>query len=155
VDPTSAFALHPERPRLLLIGAEGGIGAAIAQAERLTSCTGWKPLLLLGSDRPFPFRARPSSVIVAGIPPDVIACMPLVEEWGIPCRLASHSDFPGCFAGPVTALADGWLSSLGPEELKEVEIFACGPAAMLNDTRALAARYGVPYQILELAFSRS
>jgi dihydroorotate dehydrogenase electron transfer subunit len=102
--------------------------------------------VLLGSDEPFPFRARPSSVIVSGIPTAVIACMPLLETWGIPCRLASRADFPGCFDGPVTALADAWLASLGPPELNEVEIFASGPEAMLVSARHLAARYGVPYQ---------
>jgi dihydroorotate dehydrogenase electron transfer subunit len=140
--------LHAERPRALLIGSEAGIGPTIAAAERLRGASGWKPLVLLGSEGPFPFRVRPSSVIVAGIPADVIACMPLVEDWDIPCRLASQSDFPGCFVGPVNALADAWLASLGPTELNEVEIFACGSASMLEALHELAVRYGVPYQVV-------
>jgi len=158
--PGPPFVLHPKRPRLLLIGADAGIAPTIALAEGLRGALGsagpagsgaptaWKPLVLLGSDQPFPFRARPSSIIVAGIPTGVIACMPLLEEWGVPCRLASHVDLPGCFEGPVTALADAWLASLGPTELREVEIFVYGPAALLEATRDLAARYGAPCQTM-------
>jgi dihydroorotate dehydrogenase electron transfer subunit len=143
-----SFILHAERPRVLLIGANAGIAPTIAFAERLrgslTSSAGWKPLVLLGSDQSFPFRPRPSSIIVAGIPTGVIACMPLLEEWGVPCRLASHADLPGCFDGLVTGLADAWLASLGPAELSQVEIFARGPAALLEGTREVASHYGVP-----------
>jgi dihydroorotate dehydrogenase electron transfer subunit len=145
------FTFHPERPRLLLIGAEAGIGPTIALAEGLqedmaSSSPVWKPLVLLGSDQAFPFRIRPSSIIVAGIPAAVIACMPLIEEWGIPCRLASQADLPGCFEGPVTMLADTWLATLGPDELNEVEIFTCGSTTLRSETDAIAERYGVPCQ---------
>jgi dihydroorotate dehydrogenase electron transfer subunit len=145
------FVMHMERPRAVLLGEHAGIPPMLALAERLRgqlSCAGgcWKPLVLLGSDSPFPFRARPSSVIVRGMPTGVIACMPLLEEWDIPSRLATTSGFPGCFAGLVTELADAWLASLGPGELQEVEIFSCGPAAMLDATQALAQRYVVPCQ---------
>jgi hypothetical protein len=151
-DRARSFATRSERPRLLLIGEDAGIAPMLALAEHvrgnLASSGGqWKPLVLLGSvATPFPFRARPSSVIVAGIPVGVIACMPLLEEWGISSRLASNSDLPGCFDGSVTALADAWLASLGPSELAEVEIFACGPAPMLDASRELATRYGIACQ---------
>ena len=44
--------------------------------------------------------------------------MPMLDEWGVASRLASKSDFPGCFDGFVTELADAWLASLGPAELR-------------------------------------
>src|SRR5580704_3537511 len=91
-----------------------------------------KSLVLLGSDTPFPFRPRPSIIVVPGIPTGVIACMPLLEDWGVASRLASPSDFPGCFEGSATELADAWLASLGPTELAQVEIISCGPAPMLE-----------------------
>jgi dihydroorotate dehydrogenase electron transfer subunit len=105
-----------------------------------------KSLVLLGSDTSFPFRPRPSVIIVPGIPTGVIACMPLLEEWGIASRLASTADLPGCFEGTVTALAHAWLSSLNPTDLAEVEIFAHGPAPMLEAIANLARRYAVPHQ---------
>ena len=107
----------------------------------------WRPLVLLGSiGLPFPFRARPSVIVVHGIPTGVIACMPLLEEWGIASRLASTLDLPGCFDGSVTALADAWLTSLSATELAEVEIFPNGPASLLQETATLAARHGVGCQ---------
>ena len=148
------FEPHPERPRTLLIGGGVGIPPMVFLAERLHQAAGvagaaaaWKPLVLMGSEIPFPFRPRPSTLIVPGIPDGTIAAMPLLDEWGVPSRLASRSDFPGCFPGFVTQLADAWLKSLGPQELGEVEIFACGPTPMLEVTAQLARRYGVPCQV--------
>ena len=142
------FGAHRERPRTLLVGGGVGIPPMVFLAERLRAAGGlWKPLVLMGSEIPFPFRPRPSTLIVPGIPDGTIACMPLLDEWGVPSRLASRSDFPGCFPGFVTQLADAWLGSLGPAELGEVEIFACGPTPMLEVTAQVARRYGVPCQV--------
>jgi dihydroorotate dehydrogenase electron transfer subunit len=151
------FVPHTGRPRTLLLGGGVGIPPMVFLAERLSAqnqeaaaaarCAPWKPLVLMGSEVPFPFRARPSAIILPGVPPGTLACMPLLEEWGVPSRLASCSDFPGCFAGFVTELADAWLGSLGPAELAEVEIFSCGPTPMLAASAALARRYGVPCQV--------
>jgi dihydroorotate dehydrogenase electron transfer subunit len=143
------FSAHPARPRTLLIGGGVGIPPMIFLAERLRAdpAAAWKPLVLMGSEVPFPFRARPSALIVAGMPAASIACMPLLEEWGVPSRLASRADLPGCFAGFVTELADAWLASLSASELAQVEIFACGPTPMLKACAALARRFKVPAQV--------
>lgn len=155
------FTVRPERPRPVLIGGGVGIPPMIFLADRLraepplrtapagASAPGsgrYKPLVLMGSEVPFPFRTRPSSIIVAGIPTGTIACMPLLDEWGIASRLASRAGYPGCYEGFVTELADEWLRTLGPTELAEVELFACGPIPMLAAAAAVARRYGVPCQ---------
>ena len=141
------FVAHPERPRAVLIGGGVGIPPMIFLAERLRADTTLKPLVLMGSEIPFPFRARPSVIVVPGIPAGTIACMPLLEEWGVASRLASRSGFPGCFEGYVTELAAEWLNSLTAHELAEVELFACGPTPMLAAASQLARRYGVPCQV--------
>jgi dihydroorotate dehydrogenase electron transfer subunit len=148
------FEPHAERPRTLLIGGGVGIPPMVFLAERLQQAAGvagaaaaWKPLVLMGSEIPFPFRPRPSTLIVPGIPDGTIAAMPLLDEWGVPSRLASRSDFPGCFPGFVTQLADAWLKSLGPQELGEVEIFACGPTPMLEVITQVARAFHVPCQV--------
>jgi dihydroorotate dehydrogenase electron transfer subunit len=143
------FAAHSGRPRTLLLGGGVGIPPMVFLAERLAAQgrAPWKPLVLMGSEVPFPFRTRPSKIILPGMPAGTLACMPLLEEWGVPSRLASRSDFPGCFAGLVTELAATWLASLGSAELAEVEIFSCGPTPMLAASAALARRYGVPCQV--------
>jgi hypothetical protein len=124
----------------------GTLAAHATPAPLSAPATPWKPLVLLGSNTPFPFRPRPSVIVVPGIPMGIIACMPLLEEWGIASRLASALDLPGCFEGTVTELADAWLNSLSPPDLAEVEILSCGPTSTLDATAKLARRYGVPCQ---------
>ncbi len=143
------FTPHSEKPRTLLIGGGVGIPPMIFLAERLRDRTdaAWKPLVLMGSEIPFPFRTRPSQILAPGIPAGTIACMPLLDEWGIASRLASCSDFPGCFDGFVTELADAWLGSLTSAERAEVEIFSCGPTPMLEATAKLARKHDVACQV--------
>jgi dihydroorotate dehydrogenase electron transfer subunit len=151
------FTPHPERPRPLLIG--GGVGippmvflaetlaAQVAVADGGAAGVAWRPLVLMGSEVPFPFDARPSTILVHGMPDGVIAGMPLLEQQGVPSRLASRSGFPGCFDGFVTELGAEWLAALDPAALSEIEIFACGPTPMLAATARLAARFGLPCQV--------
>jgi dihydroorotate dehydrogenase electron transfer subunit len=143
------FEVHSSHPRPLLIGGGVGIPPMVFLAESLLgrSDVRWQPLVLMGSEIPFPFRSRPSTILTPGMPDGVIACMPLLDEWGIPSRLASLRDFPGCFSGYVTALAESWLSSLDQLALQQIEIFACGPTPMLKAAAAVARKFGVPCQV--------
>ena len=143
------FTLHPAKPRALLIGAGYGIPPMVFLADRLRgrSDAQWQPLVLLSSETPFPFRIRPSQIVVPGIPDGTIACMPMMDEWGIPSRLASRAEFPGCFDGLVTQLADEWLRTLNADVLGEIEIFACAPTPVVKAAAELARRYGLPCQV--------
>jgi dihydroorotate dehydrogenase electron transfer subunit len=143
------FTAHPERPRTLLIGGGVGIPPMVFLAEALAADAEgpWRPLVLMGSEIPFPFRTRPSTILVPGIPDGTIACMPLLDGWGVPSRLASLAGFPGCFHGYVTQLADAWLGTLDAAALAEVEIFACGPTPMLRACAELARSHGLPCQV--------
>jgi dihydroorotate dehydrogenase electron transfer subunit len=143
------FEADPSRPRALLIGGGVGIPPMIFLAESLKARrdAAWSSLVLMGSEIPFPFRARPSTLIVPGMPPEAIACMPLLEDWGLPSRLASLAGYPGCFAGYVTDLAAHWLASLDRRALGEVSVYACGPTPMLQAAARVARRYAVPCQV--------
>jgi len=143
------FRPSTARPRALLVGGGVGIPPMVFLAEALKgrSDAAWKPLMLMGSEIPFPFRARPSTILVQGMPPEAIACMPLLDDWHVPSRLATLAGFPGCFDGYVTDLADAWLSSLDAAALAEVEMFACGPTPMLQSAAKVARRFGVPCQV--------
>lgn len=140
------FTPHENRRRPLLLGGGVGIPPMVFLADTLRA-THWRPLAILGSEIPFPFRTRPSTIMVPGMPDGVIACMPLLEDWGIASRLTSMSGFAGCFDGYVTQLAEQWLRSLDTAALAQVEIFACGPTAMLEATAQLAARHDLPCQV--------
>jgi dihydroorotate dehydrogenase electron transfer subunit len=143
------FIAHAARPRTLLIGGGVGIPPMVFLAETLGAAHrgGWKPLVLMGSELPFPFRTGISTISVAAMPPGATACMPLLEDCGVPSRLASLAGYPGCHTGYVTDLAQIWLSSLAPARLAEVEVFACGPEAMLREVAALARRHALPCQV--------
>jgi dihydroorotate dehydrogenase electron transfer subunit len=142
-----AFAADPGKPRSLLLGGGVGMPPMIFLAEQLKRQAGRQPLVLLGSEVPFPFRQQPSRILVPGIPDGVIAAMPLLEDWGIPCRLASLQGYAGCYDGYITELARGWLDALDDRQRSEVEIFACGPHPMLEATARLARDYDLPCQV--------
>ncbi len=141
------FQVHAERPRPLLIGGGVGMPPMIFLADALRREPAFKPLVILGSEVPFPFQARPSQFLVPGLPADVIAAMPLLDDWGIPSRLASLQGYAGCFQGFVTDLARSWLGVLDTSALAEIEVFACGPHPMLAAVAALAREFSLPCQV--------
>jgi dihydroorotate dehydrogenase electron transfer subunit len=143
------FRPDPRRPRALLVGGGVGIPPMVFLAEWMLAQAGkpWQPLVLMGSEIPFPFRTRPSTILVPGIPAGSIAAMPLLDGWGVPSRLASKAGFPGCYDGFVTQLADEWLGALAADAKAEVEMFACGPTPMLEAVAKVAARHSVPCQV--------
>lgn len=142
------FELHAARPRPLLLG--GGVGIPpmvfLADAIRRDRGAGWRPLVLVGSEVPFPFPVQPSQTMIAGMPDGAIGCMPLLEDWGIPSRLASLQGYAGCFDGFVTDLACAWLNTLDDGTREEIELFACGPTPMLRAVAALAREFDLPCQ---------
>lgn len=142
------FKLDDYRKRPLLIGGGVGIPPMVFLAEHLKRTQKHlKPLVIMGSEIPFPFETRPSQIMLPQLPAEVIACMPLLEDWGIPSRLTSLQGYPGCFDGYVTDLARHWLDNLDPGQREEVEIFTCGPTPMLKAVSQLASEYGLPCQV--------
>jgi dihydroorotate dehydrogenase electron transfer subunit len=147
------FRPDPARPRALLVGGGVGIPPMVFLAEWMSAQASkemlgsWKPLVLMGSEIPFPFKARPSTILVPGIPAGCIAAMPLLDGWGVPSRLASKAGFPGCYDGFVTQLADEWLSTLDSVAKAQVEVFSCGPTPMLEAMAKVAVKHGVRCQV--------
>ncbi len=132
--------------RPLLIGGGVGMPPMICIAEALKK-TDAQPFVILGSEVPFPFQPRPSQIMVGSMPDAVIGTMPLLEDWGIACRLASQQGYPGTFDGYVTDLARHWLDSLDADTRAEVVVYSCGPHAMLEAVVKLAREYGLPVQV--------
>lgn len=140
------FRLTGYRERPLLLGGGVGIPPMINLAEHIRHTDKTvRPFMIIGSEVPFPFTPAPSKIMVPGIPEGVIATMPLMEDWNIPCRLTSLQGFAGCYEGYVTDLARQWLEkSAGPDT---VEIFSCGPTPMLKAVAELAREFGLPCQV--------
>lgn len=141
------FRPHPARPNCLLLGGGVGIPPMIFLADTLRADSNWQPLALLGSEIPFPFALQSSSLAAPWADAAIDRAMPILENWGIPSRLASLSGFPGCFYGNVTELAAAWLQSLAVPELAKTQVFACGPTQMLKAVAELAAHYELPCQV--------
>ena len=116
-------------------------------AQQLKNEASWQPFCILGSEVPFPFSTNLTKEAIAGIPMEVSATMPLLQEWRIPNRLASLQGFIGCFEGYVTDLARRWLAQLSEAEKQQVEIFSCGPTPMLAAVAKLAKEFGLPCQV--------
>jgi dihydroorotate dehydrogenase electron transfer subunit len=142
------FRPSAERPNTLLIGGGVGIPPMVFIADYLRRQGGdWSPLAILGSELPFPFEPQNSAIKTPWVDEEISATMPLLEGWGIPCRLATLAGFGGCFDGYVTDLADKWLSTQSTHELLKIEVFSCGPTPMLKAVAALAEKYNLPCQV--------
>ena len=141
------FTLLADRRQPLLVGGGVGIPPMVFLADAMRRAGGYAPFAVLGSEVPFPFRARPSAFQVPGMPEGVIGAMPLLEDWGVASRLASLQGYAGCFEGYVTGLARLWLEALPEHARAQVAVYACGPHPMLEAVALLAGEFGLPCQV--------
>lgn len=141
---------HRPQRLLLLIATDAGYYPMIRLATK-AHCDGdspWPVLALFGAEDAFTFRPRPSTILVAGMPAGVIACVPALEEFGIASRLANTLGLPGCYDGTVTELAALWLESLAPGMIENVAITVSGADATVSAVEALGRRMNVPVDVL-------
>ena len=141
------FEAVPGRPRPLLLGGGVGIPPIVFLADRLRYERSATVFVVMGSEVPFPFETQASDIPAPGIDGDTNATMPLLEQWGIPARLASGAGFPGCHRGYVTDLARIWLDALDEDARGEVAVYACGPVPMLEACVDLAREYALPCRV--------
>ena len=142
------FAPDPERPRVVAIGGGVGIPPMIFAAERLRERREFRPpLVLMGSELPFPFDIGPSALPVPGMPPAASHAMSLLERWQVPSRLASNAGLAGAYPGYVPSLARHWLETLPASDIAEIQLLGCGPEPMLHAMAVLAADFGLPCQL--------
>lgn len=141
------FTADPARPRLLALGGGVGIPPMIFLAEQARSRKDLEPLVLMGSEVPFPFDLVASRLDVPGIAGTATHAVQLLEQWGVPSRLASNAGLSGAHRGYITDLARAWLDALSPAERRGVQIFACGPTPMLKAVAKLARELELPCQV--------
>ena len=135
------FALAATTPRALLLADGEGIASIAFLARVLRNRQPRvKPFALFELTPPLPFRPQPSRIMTPGLPASVIAALPLLEDWGIPSRIACpFASQPGCFEGGIEELARSWLEV--SQGVADVTIFACGGAELLNSAWTLADAY--------------
>ncbi len=141
------FSLNAQYRRPLLLGGGVGIPPMVFLADTLRDQKEFEPVLFMGSEVPFPFRLVTSSLDVPGIDAPVDQTLELLEQWGIPARLASLQGYEGVYDGYVTQAAARWLDTLTEAQRAEVEVFACGPTPMLEACARLAREYDLPAQV--------
>ena len=139
------FAPDPARPNLLAIGGGVGIPPMVFLAHSLPA--DFNPLVIMGSEIPFPFELAEAQRPLAGLPDTPHGVMAALEDTGIASRLASNAGFPEAFKGLVTDLARLHLTALDADQLETIQIAACGPTPMLKAVAALAKEFSVPCQV--------
>ena len=141
------FTVDPARPRLLALGGGVGIPPMIFLAEQVHTDRELKPLVLMGSEVPFPFELAESQLPVPGVGKPASHAVALLEQWGVPSRLASNAGLAGAHRGYITDLARDALEALSADERAEVQVFACGPTPMLKAVAKLARDFDLPCQL--------
>ena len=143
----NSFHISEKTTHALLLGGGVGIPPMVFLADELRKKKNLSCFVIMGSEIPFPFTTKPSKILIPNIPKDVIAAMPLLDDWNIASRLTSQQDYQGCFKGYAHELAEQWLQGLDANTKQGVEVFACGPTAMLQAVAEFAKRNKLPCQL--------
>jgi dihydroorotate dehydrogenase electron transfer subunit len=143
----NGFTLDRSRPRVLALGGGVGIPPMVFLAATLREQAHYRPIVLMGSEVPFPF-----ALVESRLEADVAAAgathgLELLETWGIASRLTSNAALAGSFAGHVPDLARRLLEASTPEARAATQMVACGPEPMLAAVAALAAEFVLPCQL--------
>ena len=149
------FTVHEQYPLRLLIGGGLGVPPLIFLAEKIAQQNpdlSKLVTLFMGCELEFPFEQVRSNYPVAGLAPDMNLALADMERLGIASRLASFNPVDGCYLGYVTDLVNCHLAVLSDEQIKQVQLFACGPSAMLAAVKQLADKYQLPCQLSLEAF---
>jgi dihydroorotate dehydrogenase electron transfer subunit len=141
------FTVDAARPRLLALGGGVGIPPMIFLAEQVRAERRLRPLVLMGSEVPFPFELAESRLDVPGVTKPATHAVALLEQWGVPSRLASNAGLAGAHRGYITDLARGALEAMADAERAETQVFACGPTPMLKAVAKLARDFDLPCQV--------
>jgi len=142
------FNLDEAKPKALLLGGGVGIPPMVCLSELIKDkYSNIQPTVFMGSEVPFPFEREKSALTIAGLADNVSDCLPLLETWNIPSRLASLQNYSGVYQGYITDLARDWLNSLSDAERSQVVIYSCGPTPMLKAVAALAKEFNLPCQV--------
>jgi len=132
----------------LLIGGGVGMPPMVAIAQSIKNNSNYNAFAVLASEVEFPFEVGKSNLKTTC---KVNATYKVMEEWGAATRLASTDKTvlqnDGIFNGYATDLARKYLQSLSVDNLKQVEIYSCGPELMLEAVKKLAQEFNLPAQL--------
>jgi dihydroorotate dehydrogenase electron transfer subunit len=84
---------------------------------------------------------------VRGVGKAATHAVALLEQWGVPSRLASNAGLAGAHRGYITDLARDALLAMTASERAQTQVFACGPTPMLKAVAKLTRELDLPCQI--------
>ena len=130
--------------QLLLLADEEAIPLLFFLIHHLRHQWGEKKLadrvyqILLGTESFFPFTPVPSNFLMPDIPTGIIASSQLLEDFGLPARLASANELPGCFSGSLSTM----LNQLNFDTYlqNKTSVIAIGSRDLLDTTKKLFDR---------------
>jgi dihydroorotate dehydrogenase electron transfer subunit len=146
----NTFQLDEDKPVRILIGGGVGIPPMIFLAEtiarRFPRDTA-RTFVIMGSEVEFPFDLVESSRPIDGIDADINQSIASLEEINIASRLCSQQEFSGCYRGYAPELAGLYLQAYTGFTPSEVQLFSCGPHAMLAAAKQLANILAIDCQV--------
>ncbi|MDQ7003865.1 MAG: dihydroorotate dehydrogenase electron transfer subunit [Ghiorsea sp.] len=139
------FDLSDISKRYILIGGGVGVPPMVFVADQLVNKADL--VLFAGSEVPFPFALKPSTMMLPGVFGNTTLTITSLEERGIACRLASNAGLYGCYEGHVPDLARNYLQALSVEERLRCVLLSCGPHPMLHAVAKLGRDLKIPTQL--------
>lgn len=129
---------------ILMLGSDLGLAPIVFFADLLRRRRQHgQSIALLEFDDEAPFVATPSKILLPAVPNGVIACMPLLEDWGIASRIASTTDQPGTFDGSLVALADYVLAHMPRDDAGAITFVAAGTNEFVERLSTLREKYRI------------
>ena len=139
------FDLSDTSKRYVLIGGGVGVPPMVFVADNLVGKADL--VLFAGSEVPFPFALKPSTIMLPGIAGNTTLTISSLEARGIACRLASNAGLYGCYEGHVPDLARDYVMALSDEEKARCVLLSCGPHPMLHAVAKLGRDLDIPTQL--------
>ena len=103
--------------------------------------------VILGAERFFPFKPVPSSFLIPNMPEGVIATSQLLEDLGLPARLACVNYLPGCYTGSLPEMLD--QLNLTTFKVNEISVVAIGSSELLETTKKLFDERAIKQFLIE------
>lgn len=104
ISAISGDAIKQPSNEFTIVVSQDALGAVLFYFKKYKQY--FHGIAFIGLAGQFPFAPCPSRTLIEGLPPSVIGAIPLLEDWGIPHRLASSLEYPGCFQGTAQALTE-------------------------------------------------
>ena len=136
--------------RAVLLADDTAVDAIILLAEALHHEQHRTPLVFVESSIGFTQRMRPSTMVVPGMPDGVIATFSILDQQGIPARLCSALDLPGCHDGSVLDLARAWLATLNAPLREDTTLLVSGSVALQEQASLLASELHLHCRVMPL-----